>query len=111
MQSAAVLSAAGHSDDAGRVGESLATVLDAGIAVNLEHVEAADTGGTLKHEVTLVRERTDQAMEPLERGLAKATPVAKPGLERAIIASAPGHAKATGKPPKHPPKSGSHPKK
>lgn len=110
VQSAAVLSAAGLSDDAGRVGEALATVLDAGVAVNLERVESADPGGTLKGEVTLVRERTDKAMEPLERGLAKAPPIAKPGLERVIIASALGHAKATGKPPKHapPPKSG-HP--
>jgi hypothetical protein len=50
-----------------------------------------------------VRERADQAMGPIERGLAKANPIAQPGLERALIASAPGHAKATGKPPKHPP--------
>jgi hypothetical protein len=101
-QTAAVLSAAGQSDDAGRVGDAMATVLDAGVAVNLERVESGDPAGQRRIEVTLVRERADQAMEPLERGLAKANPVAQPGLERALIASAPGHAKATGKPPKHP---------
>jgi hypothetical protein len=102
-QTAAVLSAAGQSDDAGRVGDAMATVLDAGVAGNLERVESGDPAGQRRIEVTLVRERADQAMEPLERGLANANPVAKPGLERALIASAPGHAKATGKPPKHPP--------
>jgi hypothetical protein len=106
--SAAVLSAGGHEDDAGRVGESLATVLDAGVAVNLAHVEASDAGGALKQEVTLVRERTEKALEPLERGLAKPNPVAKPGLERVIIAVAPAHMKVTGKPPKHLPKSTPH---
>jgi hypothetical protein len=110
-QSAAVLSAGGHEDDAGRVGESLATVLDAGVAVNLAHVEANDAGGMMKEEVTLIRERTEKAMEPLERGLAKPTPVAKLGLERVIIAVTPAHVKVTGKPPKHapPPKILIHP--
>jgi hypothetical protein len=103
-QSAAVLSSAGLSDDAGRVGDAIATVLDAGVAGNLERVESADPAGRLKGEITLVRERADLATDPLERALAKATPVAKPGLEKALIASAPGHAKATGKPPKHGPK-------
>lgn len=107
-QSAEVLSLGGHSDDAGRVGESLATVLDAGVAVNLERVEAGDAGGEMKQEVTLVRERTEKALEPLERGLAKPTPVAKPGLERVIIAVAPAHVKVTGKPPKHLPKGAPH---
>jgi hypothetical protein len=102
-QSAAVLSAVGHSDDAGRVGDAMATVLDAGVAGNLERVESSDPAGAMKVEVTLVRERADRAMDPLERDLAKANPVAKPGLEKALVASAPGHAKATGKPPKHGP--------
>ena len=80
--------------------------------MNLEHVEANDADGALKQEVTLVRERTEKAMEPLERGMAKATPVTKPGLERAIIAVTPAHVKVTGKPPKHaPPKSVPHHKK
>jgi hypothetical protein len=108
-QSAAVLSAAGQSDDAERVGDSIATVLDAGVAGNLERVESGDRVGKLRTEVALVRERADRTMEPLERGLAKATPVTKPGFEKALIASAPGHAKATGKPPKHAPPGKNHP--
>ncbi len=102
-QSAAVLSAAGQTDDAGRLGDSLAAVFDAGVAGNLERVESADPTGTLRKEVTLVRERAERAMEPLEREVAKANPVARPGLEKALVASAPGQAKATGKPPKHAP--------
>ena len=69
-------------------------------------MELADPAGTLKGEVTLVRERADRAVEPLELEVAKANPVARPGLEKALIASAPGHAKATGKPPKHVPGKG-----
>jgi hypothetical protein len=100
---ATVLSAAGQSDDAGRVGDAIATVLDAGVANNLERVESADPGGALVREVTLVREQADRAIEPLESEAARDDPVAKPGLEKALVASAPGHARATGKPPKHVP--------
>jgi hypothetical protein len=100
-QVAAVLSTAEQTDDAGRVGDSIATVLDAGVALNLERVESSNPGGTLLKEVELVRDRADKSMEPLEREVAKANPIAKPGLEKALVASAPGHAKATGKPSKH----------
>jgi hypothetical protein len=107
-QSATVLSEAGWTDDAWRVGEAIAAVLEQGVASNLEQVESSDTMGILRAEVTQMRERAGQATDVLERNLTKATPVAKPGLERAITASTPGRDKATGK-PKHPPKGNPHP--
>lgn len=101
-----VLSSAGLSDDAGRVGETIAVVFEHGVAGNLERVETSDLAGKLLGEVTLVRERADRATEVLEQHLAKAPPAAQAGLERAIVASAPGKEKATGKPPGKPPGTG-----
>jgi hypothetical protein len=93
-----VLSVAGRPDDAARVGGALDVVLDAGVAANLDRVEAADPAGKLRREVAEVRERAGRATDVLERNLAKAPPAARVGLERALAASAPGRGKATGKP-------------
>jgi hypothetical protein len=108
-QLATVLSAAGLSDDAGRVGGAIDAVLDHGVAANLERVEAGDSAGKHGPDVARLRERADRATEVLEDNMAKAPPAAQVGLERALVAAAPGKAKATGKPPaKHstPPKGG-----
>jgi hypothetical protein len=101
-QLATVLSAAGQDDDAGRVGETMATVLDSGVAANLDRVETGDPAGKRREEVKGVRDRAGLATEVLERNLAKAPPAARAGLERALLASAPGHEKATGKPARTP---------
>ncbi|VTU02243.1 unnamed protein product [Gemmataceae bacterium] len=93
-----VLSVAGRPDDAARVGGALDLVLDAGVAANLDRVEAADPAGKLRKEVAAVRERAGRATDVLERNLARAPPAARVGLERALAASAPGRGKATGKP-------------
>ncbi len=96
-QAITVLSVAGLEDDAARVGAAMDGVLDHGIAANLDRVKAADATGKFGKEVTEVRERTERAMEALEGHLAKASPAARAGLERALEASDPGRTKATGK--------------
>lgn len=94
-----VLSVADLSDDAARVGESLDSVLDHGVAGNLARVEAADPTGKLRKEITDVRERAGLAADLLEGNLEKAPPAARAGLERAIAAADQGRGKATGKGP------------
>jgi hypothetical protein len=95
-QVACVLAIGDRADDAARVGESLNAVLELGVAANLERVEAGDTAGKLRDQVKQVRDHAARATDALERNLAKAPTAARPGLERALVASANGHGKATG---------------
>ncbi len=96
-QAITVLSVAGLDEDAVRVGEAMDDVFDFGVAANLDRITATDPAGKLRKEVSEVRERAGRTTEVLERNLAKAPPAARGGLERALEASDPGRAKATGK--------------
>ncbi|MBA4192768.1 MAG: hypothetical protein C0467_32795 [Planctomycetaceae bacterium] len=93
-----VLAVADMPDDAARVGGAFDSVLENGVAINLERVEAGDPSGKLRKEVADVRERAGRATDVLERNLSKAPPAARAGLERALAASVRGRGKATGKP-------------
>jgi len=92
----AVLAAGGLPDDAARVGASLDVVLARGVADNLDWAEATDPAGALRPEIGRVREQAGRAAEVLEQNLARAPAAARPGLERAMEASAPGRSAAKG---------------
>ncbi len=81
---------AGRPDEASQLGASLDTIILKGVAGNLDRTLAGQPTPEAREEAAGIRQRSAGATQALERNLAKAPPVARAGLERALNASAKG---------------------
>ena len=87
VQGILLAAADGDADRSECLGGFLGSVMDRGVAVNLERFHATEPPALRRAEAEQIGGRSAQAMEVLQRNLAQAPPAAQAGLEKALNAS------------------------
>jgi hypothetical protein len=87
VQGILLASSGGDADRAAKLGGFLGSVMDRGVATNLDRYQPAGPEDARMAEVKQIGEQSVQTVEVLEKNLEKAPPAAQPALQKAIEAS------------------------